>query len=108
MRYCSNWKSLRASLPEPARLMIANSRRTPEALGKVLFERYGQRFQSWDACPQGWLVDTLAVTDSVWVTEDSVSMVYEALTAGLPCRLAHVADPSAREPGHAWRGTVGG
>jgi mitochondrial fission protein ELM1 len=93
-----------ASLPEPARLMIANSRRTPEALGKVLFERYGQRFQSWDACPQGWLVDTLAVTDSVWVTEDSVSMVYEALTAG--CRVGLLTLPTPRRESRVMRGVA--
>lgn len=64
---------------------IADSRRTPDSLCGVLQNRYGERFQSWRDCPPGWLAEKLARTETVWVTEDSVSMVYEALTAG--CRV---------------------
>lgn len=64
---------------------VADSRRTPEMLRAVLRERFGERFQSFADCPPGWLAERLAVTETVWVSEDSVSMVYEALTAG--CRV---------------------
>lgn len=91
-----------ASVPDSGRLRIADSRRTPDSLSKVLFERYGKRFQSWDACPSGWLGDTLAMTESVWVTEDSVSMVFEALTAG--CRVGLLKLPAADESSRVMRG----
>lgn len=37
--------------------------------------------------PPGWLEQALETTGQTWVTEDSVSMVYEALTAGAPVGL---------------------
>lgn len=39
------------------------------------------------ATPPGWLEQALSGAGQVWVTEDSVSMVYEALTAGGPVGL---------------------
>ena len=68
---------------------------------RLLRESYGKRFQAWNSCPPGWLADTLAVTESVWVTEDSVSMVYEALTAG--CCVGLLKLPAATE-GRVMRG----
>lgn len=91
-----------ASLPEDASFMIADSRRTPDSLSRQLHERYGSRFQSWDACAPGWLGETLAVTESVWVTEDSVSMVFEALTAG--CRVGLLKLPATDEASRVMRG----
>lgn len=91
-----------ASLTDAARLVIADSRRTPDSLSRVLFERYGSRYQAWDACPPGWLAETLAVTESVWVTEDSVSMVYEALTSG--CRVGLLKLPAASGESRVMRG----
>ena len=35
--------------------------------------------------PQGWIFEEMQKAEAVWVTEDSVSMIYEALTAG--CRV---------------------
>lgn len=37
--------------------------------------------------PTGWLFEQLQLASSVWVTEDSVSMIYEALTAGCQVHL---------------------
>lgn len=90
-----------ASVKETSRLVIADSRRTPESLNRLLRESYGKRFQAWNSCSPGWLADTLAVTESVWVTEDSVSMVYEALTAG--CCVGLLKLPAATE-GRVMRG----
>ena len=30
----------------------------------------------------GWVIDAITVSSQVWVTEDSVSMIYESLTSG--------------------------
>lgn len=64
---------------------LTDSRRTPpdfiEQLAATLCNRK-LSILSHTATPTGWLEQTLAVTGQVWVTQDSVSMVYEALTAG--------------------------
>lgn len=91
-----------ASVADRAQLTVADSRRTPDSLSRTLHERFGERFQAWDACPPGWLADTLAVTETVWVTEDSVSMVYEALTAG--CRVGLLKLPDAQADSRVMRG----
>lgn len=64
---------------------VTDSRRTPPELSQALLQRYGERFQPFADCPPGWLADRLRSTETVWVSEDSVSMVYESLTAG--CRV---------------------
>lgn len=66
-------------------LRVADSRRTPPELSSMLAARYADRFQGWQNCPPGWLASQLAEMETVWVSEDSVSMLYEALTAG--CRV---------------------
>lgn len=91
-----------ASVADGAQLTVADSRRTPDPLSRTLHERFGERFRAWDACPPGWLADTLAVTETVWVTEDSVSMVYEALTAG--CRVGLLRLPQAQADSRVMRG----
>jgi len=61
-------------------LEVADSRRTPKGYIDTLdfiTERH-----SHHETPQGWLAARLARAGEVWVTEDSVSMVYEALTGG--------------------------
>jgi hypothetical protein len=45
------------------------------AMGQVSF------FRSADT-PAGWVEEQYALNRTVWVTADSISMVYEALTAG--------------------------
>jgi mitochondrial fission protein ELM1 len=81
---------------------LTDSRRTPETLRSVLRERFGERFQAFADCPPGWLAERLAVTDTVWVTSDSVSMVYEALTAG--CRVGLLELPEAAGESRVMRG----
>lgn len=81
---------------------ITDSRRTPEALGAELLRRYGERFQPWSACPPGWLAQRLASTETVWVSEDSASMIYEALSAG--CRVGVLELPEAKRSGRVLAG----
>lgn len=62
---------------------LADSRRTPPGF----LERVRERLPEVAVFPHGettreWLPATLAASADVWVTEDSVSMVYEALSSG--------------------------
>lgn len=62
--------------------LILTSRRTPDSFNKRLSD------QAWplkvvhpDDVPQGWLAEQFPKAAICWVSPDSVSMVYEALTA---------------------------
>jgi uncharacterized protein len=62
---------------------VADSRRTPGDFLKRLENEIPNLtiFPHQDTKP-GWLAGKLSTASEVWVTEDSVSMVYEALTGG--------------------------
>jgi mitochondrial fission protein ELM1 len=63
---------------------ISDSPRTPESTRQLL-ERLNQNnvhYQSFHDAQHGWLENQLTVSGTTWVTEDSVSMIYEALTCG--------------------------
>lgn len=63
--------------------MLTSSRRTPATtLKRLKKELQGVKFVPHTETPQGWLAEHLATAEQAWVTADSVSMVYEALTAG--------------------------
>ena len=59
------------------------------------------RIVPWQETSPDWLVAQYRQTGCVWVTEDSVSMLYEALTAGLP---TGVIDLPPRRDGRVARG----
>ena len=62
---------------------VADSRRTPETfLPALKKELPGLTVFSHQETQPGWLAGKLASADTVWVSEDSVSMIYEALTGG--------------------------
>jgi mitochondrial fission protein ELM1 len=63
---------------------LTTSRRTPSSFLKALHSVYDPKLAVVPVTQTGldWLPDQLARTGQVWVTADSVSMVYEALTAG--------------------------
>ena len=65
--------------------LIGSSRRTPASTEEALAAQFGDRFVPAATTGPDWLPQCLAETEVCWVTEDSVSMVYEALTAG--CRV---------------------
>ena len=71
-----------------AEIILTTSRRTPKEflahLNEKLFKTQLQIFPV-EKTPQGWIFEEMQQAEAVWVTEDSVSMVYEALTAG--CRV---------------------
>ena len=68
---------------------IASSPRTPidtiEQLRLLAGKHQNMTFLSAEETPPGWIETAYSTHAQVWVTADSVSMVYEALTAG--CRV---------------------
>jgi len=63
---------------------LATSRRTPAGFLDTLAARgTGQLLlQPWESAAPGWLARQLISAEVAWVGEDSVSMIYEALTGG--------------------------
>lgn len=83
------------------------SRRTPsstDALLNGLSQAHGERFDYTpaDQTPSGWVGEQLDRCGVCWVSEDSVSMVYESLTAGAEVGLMDV--PRKGSAGRVVRG----
>ena len=76
-------------------LCITDSRRTPEPMRAVLRSKWPVVYQPWETCLPGWLSQELSVAENAWVSEDSVSMIYEALTAG--CATGLITVPASNE-----------
>ena len=71
-----------------AEIILTTSRRTPKAfLEQLRAQPFAGQLQVFpvEETPQGWIFEEMQKAEAVWVTEDSVSMIYEALTAG--CRV---------------------
>lgn len=70
-------------LARDGKWQVADSRRTPCDFLKRLQDEIPDLtvFPHQDT-KHGWLAEKLSIAAEVWVTEDSVSMVYEALTGG--------------------------
>jgi len=68
---------------------LSSSPRTPAdtvgGLADLAENETNAAFFRCDETPDGWIEKEYAGNDSVWITADSMSMVYEALTAG--CRV---------------------
>jgi mitochondrial fission protein ELM1 len=73
---------LTTSRRTPATFLAALPHPLPDNLKLIPHEQTGS----------GWLEQTLAEAGQVWVTEDSVSMLYEALTAGAGVGLLRLED----------------
>lgn len=76
---------------------VTNSRRTPEPTWQALKALASEQVSclDWRQQNAGWLVSALAQSETAWVSEDSVSMVYEALSAGAGVGLLSVPRRSA-------------
>ena len=63
---------------------LSTSRRTPMSFLRKLRELRLPGLESWAfrALPENWLAETLPHSERCWVTPDSASMVYEALSSG--------------------------
>ena len=68
-----------------ADIILTTSRRTPKEFLDHLNEKaFASRLKIFpvEKTPQGWIFEEMQKAEAVWVTEDSVSMIFEALTAG--------------------------
>lgn len=68
-----------------AEIILTTSRRTPEEFLAHLSEKsFKSQLKIFpvEKTPQGWIFEEMQKAEAVWVTEDSVSMIFEALTAG--------------------------
>ena len=66
-------------------IILTSSRRTPaDFLPAVAQQSFASQLQIFpvEETPHGWIFEEMQKAEAVWVTEDSVSMIYEALTAG--------------------------
>ncbi|MEH6562006.1 MAG: ELM1/GtrOC1 family putative glycosyltransferase [Marinobacter sp.] len=81
------------------RWTISGSRRTPDALRARLDELAGPRITvaNPDNTHQDWLSHSVAASRAIWVTPDSMSMVCEAATSGVPTGLLQLQErPGSR------------
>ncbi|MEG1709995.1 MAG: ELM1/GtrOC1 family putative glycosyltransferase, partial [Acinetobacter sp.] len=68
-----------------ADIILTTSRRTPkEFLAHLNEKAFASHLHIFpvEQTPQGWIFEEMQKAEAAWVTEDSVSMVFEALTAG--------------------------
>lgn len=97
---------------------LTTSRRTPASFLTALGAPFGLDIRPYTLTPAGWLEQAVSSSAQVWVSPDSVSMLYEALTAG--CRvglfqltpkrgsriandIAHLAEAGVVTPIDRWR-----
>lgn len=92
--------ALLAGEPDPEGWCLVESRRTPVGALQQLANGLGlssQQQMPWRGCPAGWLAAALAQQPLVWASEDSMSMLFEAVSAG--CRVGVL--PMPRRPGRS-------
>ncbi len=83
---------------EPKTVILTTSRRTPETLVEnEFFKKNADKIQLFpvSVTPAGWLFEQLQLAEVVWVTQDSGSMLFEALTAG--CDVGLLAMPQIKK-----------
>ncbi len=94
---------LLAADSQPEGWCLVDSRRTPAGSLEQLGECLGlapRQLLPWQQCPSGWLAWALSRRPVVWVSEDSLSMLFEAVSAG--CRVGVL--PMPRRTGRGrWR-----
>lgn len=83
-----------AATPQVA-WQLTTSRRTPDSFAAALPQPLPPNLalMPHTQTGPGWLEQALGQAGQVWVTEDSVSMLYEALTAGAGVGLLRLDDP---------------
>ena len=76
--------------------VITDSQRTPPLTRKALqtFIATNINYYAHDKTERDWVPEQLAKTGCVWVTADSVSMIYEALTSGAQTGILSVPERS--------------
>lgn len=64
------------------RWWLTTSRRTPAALVDRLRRQTNVEYMPFDETSPDWLAERLAEAGEVWLSQDSISMIYEALASG--------------------------
>lgn len=82
--------------------VVSDSRRTPEGTLAGLADS-GAELWDWRSCPPGWLAEQMARAGQIWVTGDSISMVFEALQSR--AQVGIIPLPS-RKPANKVRGAM--
>lgn len=74
---------------EATQWTLSDSRRTGPAFISLLKRQLPKNLKiiPHTETPQGWVKEQMAEAGTIWVTPDSVSMVYEAITSGVPVGL---------------------
>ena len=73
---------------DQAKFLLTTSRRTPAGFVDALRKACPSiHVVPVEETPRGWVAEKLAGATAVWVTRDSVSMIYEALGSGAPVGL---------------------
>lgn len=64
--------------------ILTDSPRTPDTTRSILAAMHCDNlvYQPFDKAARGWLAGELSSASATWVTEDSISMIYESMTAG--------------------------
>lgn len=92
-------------------MVLTTSRRTPRGFARALESAYPNiRIEPVEQTGPTWVADHLASAKEVWVTQDSVSMVYEALSSGAPVGIIEMPVHPKREgkpPSRVARGLLG-
>ena len=87
---------------DPATWTLTTSRRTPAATAQRLRQLSlpNLTIVPWQETGPDWLPQQLQGAGRVWVSEDSVSMIYETLTAGAACGALSVPQRRASRVSH--------
>ncbi|GAA5443112.1 hypothetical protein Misp06_01288 [Microbulbifer sp. NBRC 101763] len=65
-------------LQQPLKWQLSNSRRTPEStITSLLVDNV--QMVDWRTCSPMWLQEEMAAAEQIWVSEDSISMLFESL-----------------------------
>lgn len=67
--------------------LITTSPRTPESLESqiedfIVNSKGRLQFKSYHSCEKNWLSERLSKAEKVWISPDSVSMIYESMSSG--------------------------
>ena len=67
---------------DSSKIIITDSPRTPLRLTRKMMHQFEDIFISWDNFEEGAIQEEMKKSAEIWVTEDSISMIYDALSTG--------------------------
>ena len=67
---------------DSSKIIITDSPRTPLRLTRKMMHHFEDIFISWDNFKEGAIQEEMKKSAEIWVTEDSISMIYDALSTG--------------------------